>query len=105
MRSYRHSLVVLILLFSTSNTVAGDDDSIDDGARKLNIKKYLPGCKIRYDRINLLKHTCEEVYEHQEMCKRPLTVSYSNFPPYVFKDENGKVKGLLPGMFSLKPEN
>lgn len=82
--------VTFILLFSTTSVVARNGQTLD-------LKKYLPECKIRYDRINLLKHTCEEVLQYQPLCAVPLTVSYSSFPPYVFKDNNGEVIGLLPG--------
>ena len=93
-------LVVLALVFSTANTAAGNDDG-KGGIRKLAIDRYLPDCKIRLDRLNLLKHTCEEVYKHQELCQEPLTVSYSSFPPYIFKNDDGKVVGLLPGLIVL----
>ena len=92
-------LSTLFLLLTTANSAAGAEGD----ARKLDIMKYLPDCKIRYDRINLLKHTCEEVLQHQKLCQQPLTVSYSSLPPYVFKDDNGKVVGLLPGKLLLNP--
>ena len=58
---------------------------------------YLRNCYIRYDVINFLNHTCDEVYESQPLCKNTLDIAYYQFPPYIFQNESGEVQGLLPG--------
>ena len=90
-REANEPIIMLSILFVAFITTTN--------STKLDGKKYLPYCQIRYNSVHLLDNTCEEVFELQPLCKKNLTVSYSSFPPYVFTDSNGIVQGLIPGTY------
>ena len=59
---------------------------------------YLPTCSIRYEaRRYYYDHLSpEKIHQYQPLCNKTFKVAYANFPPYVFQDEKGNVKGLIP---------
>ncbi|XP_066931222.1 uncharacterized protein [Clytia hemisphaerica] len=62
---------------------------------------YLPKCSIRYETRHYYYNqlSADEIHQHQPLCNKTFKVAYADFPPYVFQDEKGNVKGLIPIFF------
>ncbi len=106
MGSVKMQLAAYVTLILTFYNADAFNDLMKDHCRK-NSTSQAPipslcfSCITRYDIAYLFKNdvSCENHTTMYPICSKDISVSYSNFPPYVFKGEN-KVEGVLPGMWS-----